>query len=62
MHEQLFEQLKKDHQEVMALLEQIEELSERSFKKREDLFNQMKEELVPHLKAEKKVPARAHAK
>jgi len=54
MHEQLFEQLKKDHQEVMDLLDQIEESSERNFKKREDLFNQMKEELLPHIKAEEK--------
>jgi hemerythrin-like domain-containing protein len=54
MHEQFFNLLKKDHQEVMDFLDQIQDLSDHSFKKREDLFNQMKEELVPHLRAEEK--------
>lgn len=54
MYNDLFNLLKKDHQEVMDLLDQIKELSERSYKKREDLFGQMKQELVPHLRAEEK--------
>lgn len=54
MHEEFFKLLKKDHAEVMSLLDEMKELSERDFKKREKLFTQMKEELVPHLRAEEK--------
>ncbi len=54
MHQDFFKLLKKDHQEVMDFLDQMKELTDREFKKREDLFMQMKQELVPHLRAEEK--------
>ena len=54
MHQDLFELLKKDHRELMEILDQLKETSDRSFKKREDLFMQLKQEIVPHMRAEEK--------
>jgi len=54
MHNEFFSLLKKDHQEVMSMLDQIKELSSREYKQKEQLFMQMKQELVPHIKAEEK--------
>lgn len=54
MHDDLFNLLKKDHQEVMGLLEKIKGLSDREPQKRSELFNQVKMEIVPHMKAEEK--------
>ena len=45
-----FQMLKKDHVEVKGLLGQLTETKES--KKREELFLKLREELVPHMKAE----------
>ena len=47
-----FQMLKKDHEEVKGILAQLEETKESSPKKREDFFQKLREELVPHMKAE----------
>lgn len=47
-----FDELKKDHKEVKDILEKLSTGSQTAEKTREKLFAQLKEELVPHLKAE----------
>lgn len=47
-----FDELKKDHKEVKDILEKLKSGSKTAEKTREKLFVQLKEELVPHLKAE----------
>ncbi len=49
---EFFEELKKDHNEVKDILEKLKESSKTAEKTREKLFSQLKEELVPHMKAE----------
>lgn len=48
---EFFQMLKKDHKEVKDILTQLEETENKS-KKRDELFQKLKEELVPHMKAE----------
>ena len=48
---EFFQMLKKDHKTVMDILDQLEETEAKS-KKREELFQKLKEEFVPHMKAE----------
>lgn len=47
---EFFQMLKKDHVEQKGILGQLTETKEA--KKREELFKKLKEELVPHMKAE----------
>ena len=47
---EFFKMLKKDHVEVKGILWQLIETKES--KKRDELFQKLKEELVPHMKAE----------
>ncbi|KJS00368.1 MAG: hypothetical protein VR65_12695 [Desulfobulbaceae bacterium BRH_c16a] len=47
-----FDELKKDHKEVKDILEKMSSSSKTAEKSREKLFAQLKEELVPHMKAE----------
>jgi len=47
-----FQMLKKDHGEVKNILEQLKETKESASKKREELFQKLRVELVPHMKAE----------
>jgi hypothetical protein len=54
MHEKLFEILKKDHQELMGMLDKMTETSEAQYHKREDLLKQIKQEIIPHMRAEEK--------
>jgi hemerythrin-like domain-containing protein len=54
MHNEFFQILKKDHQEVRGILGQLKESKETALKKREELFQKLREELVPHMKAEEK--------
>lgn len=54
MHNEFFQILKKDHQEVKGILGQLKESKETSMKEREDLFQKLTEEMVPHMKAEEK--------
>jgi len=49
---QFFQMLKKDHEDVKNILGQLKETKESAPKKREDLFQKLREELVPHMKAE----------
>jgi hemerythrin superfamily protein len=55
MQDGLFEQLHKDHETVKALLEKLTEGSARLGKSRESLFEKLKQEIMPHMKAEEKV-------
>ena len=54
MENQFFQLLKKDHREVKGILGQLKESKEIAVKKREELFQKLTEELVPHMKAEEK--------
>ncbi|WP_028571742.1 hemerythrin domain-containing protein [Desulfonatronum lacustre] len=47
-----FQMLKKDHVEVKGILGQLKQTKESAPKKREELFKKLREELVPHMKAE----------
>lgn len=47
-----FDELKKDHKEVKDILEKLKSGSKTAEKTREKIFVQLKEELIPHLKAE----------
>ena len=47
---EFFPVLRKDHKEVKEILTQLEETENKS--KRDELFQKLKEELVPHMKAE----------
>ena len=49
---EFFQMLKKDHEEVKGILGQLKETKEKESSKREDLFQKLREELVPHMKAE----------
>jgi hemerythrin-like domain-containing protein len=49
---QFFQMLRKDHVEVKGILGQLKETKESAPKKREALFQKLREELVPHMKAE----------
>jgi site-specific DNA-adenine methylase len=49
---QFFQMLKKDHAELKEILGQLKETKESAPKKREELFQKLREELVPHMKAE----------
>lgn len=48
---EFFQMLKRDHKEVKGILGQLKETKGKS-KKREELFQKLKEGLVPHMKAE----------
>jgi hemerythrin-like domain-containing protein len=48
---EFFQMLKKDHKELKGILGQLKETETKS-KKRDELFQKLKEELVPHMKAE----------
>ena len=49
---QFFDELKKDHEEVKGILGKLNDSSDGAVKTREKLFAKLKEELIPHLKAE----------
>ena len=49
---EFFQMLKKDHKEVKGILGQLKETNDNKSKKREELFQKLREELVPHMKAE----------
>lgn len=51
----LFEEMTKDHKEVKEILKKMKGSSEGAVKTREKLYSQLKEELIPHMKAEEKV-------
>ncbi|MCH2547572.1 MAG: hemerythrin domain-containing protein [Alphaproteobacteria bacterium] len=51
----IYSYLKKDHDEVKSLFNEIEQLGAESSEKRTSLFNQVKKKLILHSKAEEKV-------
>ncbi|MGA1875814.1 MAG: hemerythrin domain-containing protein [bacterium] len=55
MTHEFFQVLKKDHQEVLSLFDQIQQTPSTSVRTREDLFKKLAMELVPHLKSEERV-------
>jgi hypothetical protein len=52
MHNEFFQILKKDHEEVKGILGKLKETKESAPKKREELFQKLRTELVPHMKSE----------
>ncbi len=52
MPNEFFQMLKKDHKEHKGILGQLKATKEGATKKREELFQKLKEELVPHMRAE----------
>jgi hemerythrin superfamily protein len=52
---EFFDAIRKDHKEVNEILEQLKKTSNGSKKKREELFLELKKELVPHMEAEEHV-------
>jgi len=54
MHEEFFDVIRKDHQEIKQMLNQIEKMPDSDYTRREEMFNKLKTELVPHMKAEEK--------
>jgi hemerythrin-like domain-containing protein len=54
MHEDFFQLLENDHNEVKNILEKLQETSDGAVKTREKLFLQLKKEILPHMKAEEK--------
>lgn len=55
MHQELFDILKKDHEEVKSLFQQLKETGNGDAKKREELFAKVKTEIIPHQEGEEKV-------
>ena len=55
MHKELFNELRKDHEEVNGILEQLKATSKNAQKKREELFQKLKMELIPHMEAEEHI-------
>lgn len=53
-HDEFFKMLHKDHEEVMNMLNQLKEMPDSDASGREELFTQLKSELVPHMRGEEK--------
>lgn len=49
---EFFQLLKKEHVELKGILQELKETKDKDSSKREDLFQTLREELVPHMKAE----------
>lgn len=52
MHQELFDLLKKDHEEVKGLLASLKETENGAAQEREDLFAKVKKEITPHQEGE----------
>ena len=52
MAQELFELLQTDHDKVKSILDDLSETSEGAKKSRESLFGKLKDELLPHMRAE----------
>ncbi|MHB8108466.1 MAG: hemerythrin domain-containing protein [Syntrophorhabdaceae bacterium] len=50
-----FQELKKEHKEVQDILDRLTGMKSGSSSKMDDLFQKLKVEIVPHMKAEEKV-------
>lgn len=55
MAESAIELLKKDHQKVKDLLEQLSDTTERAHKKREELLEKIENELAVHMQVEEEI-------
>jgi hemerythrin-like domain-containing protein len=51
----IYKLLKEDHKKVKAILKQLDETTERSHRDRLSLLEKLKEELIPHARAEEKI-------
>ncbi len=54
MANEFLQLLKKDHEKVKGILEEIKNKSSRAEKSKKDLFMKLKQELVPHMQGEEK--------
>ena len=52
MHKEFFDLIKKDHEEVKSMLDEMLELSSDNSSQLKEMFTQLKQELIPHMKAE----------
>jgi hemerythrin superfamily protein len=52
MHENLIQAIEKDHKEVQSLLKKIKDMGDGKPKQRKEMFETLKMELIPHMKAE----------
>ncbi len=52
MHDELFAELHKDHEEVKKIMEKLTRATPSAMKNREKQFMTLQEELIPHMKAE----------
>lgn len=55
MAESLFDMLQKDHDTVRGLLDDMSDTSDGAEKTRRDLLSKLKDEIVPHMRAEEQV-------
>jgi hemerythrin-like domain-containing protein len=55
MERSLFEFLEKDHETIKDILGQLEQTTDGERKKRDELFARLKQEIIPHMKAEESV-------
>jgi hemerythrin superfamily protein len=53
MREELFQTLKKDHQEVKGIFSKLKEATQSN--RREELLKKLQEEIIPHMSSEEKV-------
>jgi len=54
MHEDFFNMIRKDHQELKEMFSQLEKMPDSEYARREETFNKLKMELVPHMRGEEK--------
>jgi hemerythrin-like domain-containing protein len=55
MAEELFEMLQEDHDRIKGLLDDLSDISDRGKKSREQSFRRLRDQLIPHLRAEEQV-------
>lgn len=54
MAQELFELLQNDHDKVKSILDDLSETSSNAHKTRESAFRKLKDELIPHMRAEER--------
>jgi hemerythrin superfamily protein len=55
MMNELFKEIKKDHKEVKDIFDKLEKAADGSSKKKDELFLQLRQEIMPHMEAEEHV-------
>jgi len=53
-HDDFINMIHEEHEMVMDMLEQIKQMPDSNYTGREEMFNKLKSELVPHMKGEEK--------